>query len=177
MTITLRKATTADAEILAQLCRDAFDAAFGHQYAPQDLAQFFDDNYTPDIQLREITHPDMHVMLAQEQGRIIGYSLSGPCKLPVADMHPESYELQRIYLRKEATGKGVGSLLLKDAFAFFAARNAAEVYVGVWSGNAGAQKFYRAAGFEKIGGYNFMVGNHADDEWIMKHRTWPQLPE
>lgn len=177
MTITLRKATAEDAETLAQLCRDAFDDAFGHQYTPQDLAQFFDESYTAAVQLHEITHPDMHVMLAEEQGKVIGYALSGRCKLPVTDMHPDSYELQRLYLRKEATGKGIGSLLLKDAFAFFAARSAAEVYVGVWSGNTGAQKFYRAAGFEKIGGYHFMVGNHADDEWIMKHRTWPQLPE
>ena len=42
------------------------------------------------------------------------------------------------------------------------------LYVGVYSENFRAQELYRRYGFEKVGEYRFMVGNHADLEWIMR---------
>jgi ribosomal protein S18 acetylase RimI-like enzyme len=42
------------------------------------------------------------------------------------------------------------------------------LYVGVYSENFRAQELYRRYGFEKVGEYHFMVGDHADLEWIMR---------
>ena len=42
---TIRKATESDAETLARISRETFDAAFGAQYAPDDLAAFIETNY------------------------------------------------------------------------------------------------------------------------------------
>lgn len=175
--VSLRKAVADDATMLSNLCRQAFCDAFTHLYSTADLHRFLDDVYTPAAQTAEINAPKNHVMIAEMAGKPIGYALSGPCKLPVEDMPANSYELQRIYLLTSATGQGAGTLLLQDAMRFFATQGAQAVYVGVWSGNLGAQKFYRQAGFEKIAEYHFMVGNQADEEWIMQHSTWPQLPE
>jgi RimJ/RimL family protein N-acetyltransferase len=47
------------------------------------------------------------------------------------------------------------------------------VYIGVWSGNAGAQRLYARHGFEKIGEYDFPVGQHLDREFILRQRESP----
>jgi ribosomal protein S18 acetylase RimI-like enzyme len=42
------------------------------------------------------------------------------------------------------------------------------LYIGVWSENLGAQRFYGRYGFKKIGEYGFVVGNTVDREFILK---------
>jgi diamine N-acetyltransferase len=42
------------------------------------------------------------------------------------------------------------------------------LYVGVWSKNLGAQRFYRRYGFNKVGEYGFPVGKTVDHEFILR---------
>jgi ribosomal protein S18 acetylase RimI-like enzyme len=42
------------------------------------------------------------------------------------------------------------------------------VYIGVWSENVGAQRFYDRYGFSKVGEYGFQVGKTVDREFILK---------
>jgi ribosomal protein S18 acetylase RimI-like enzyme len=42
------------------------------------------------------------------------------------------------------------------------------LYVGVWSENYGAQRFYARYGFRKVGEYGFPVGTTVDHEFILK---------
>ena len=42
------------------------------------------------------------------------------------------------------------------------------LWIGVWSGNAKAQKLYGAYGFEKAGEYKYPVGSWYDDEFILR---------
>lgn len=170
--MTLRRAEPHDAAALSALGRRTFIHEFGHLYAAQDLADYLDGTYTPAIQAQEIAAPDLRVTVVEQGGELTGYAVSGPCKLPVDAMPDGAYELRRIYLSPDMKGNGLGSALLADALDFFREEGASAVYVGVWSENRAAQAFYRKAGFEKIGDYRFMVGNHADAEWIMQLKNW-----
>jgi ribosomal protein S18 acetylase RimI-like enzyme len=42
------------------------------------------------------------------------------------------------------------------------------IYIGVWSENYGAQRFYWRYGFNKVGEYGFRVGGTVDHEFILK---------
>jgi ribosomal protein S18 acetylase RimI-like enzyme len=42
------------------------------------------------------------------------------------------------------------------------------LYIGVWSENFGAQRFYGRLGFTRIGKYGFPVGDHIDQEFILR---------
>ena len=41
------------------------------------------------------------------------------------------------------------------------------LWIGVWSGNDGAQRFYARRGFERVGEYRFPVGQTRDLEFIL----------
>ena len=43
-----------------------------------------------------------------------------------------------------------------------------DVWIGVWSENYGAQRFYERHGFEKVGEYGFAVGKTVDREFILR---------
>lgn len=173
MHITLRPARIEDAAALAELGRITFCQNFAHLYTEQNLQGFLEGNYAPKLQAEEIAHPENHITLAVDgEGALVGYAKSGRCKLPVDAPAQPSYELHRLYLLPEAQGSGAGAALMQDALDYFRAAGAASVYIGVWAENHRAQAFYKRFGFTQVGEYHFMVGDHADDEFILQKCDW-----
>ena len=43
-----------------------------------------------------------------------------------------------------------------------------DIWIGVWSENFGAQRFYERQGFAKVGEYGFHVGRTVDREFILR---------
>jgi ribosomal protein S18 acetylase RimI-like enzyme len=48
------------------------------------------------------------------------------------------------------------------------AMGAGEMFLTVYTDNHRARRFYERHGFEYIGPYTYMVGNHADEDIIMR---------
>ncbi|MEQ8751584.1 MAG: GNAT family N-acetyltransferase, partial [Amphiplicatus sp.] len=109
------------------------------------------------------------IWIAEQDGVPFGYSVAGPCTLPVPDMPESAGELSRLYLLKQSQGSGEGGRLLKVTLDWLEERFK-HVYLSVYSENYGAQRLYARHGFEKICDYFYMVGEHADPEWIMERR-------
>ena len=42
------------------------------------------------------------------------------------------------------------------------------MWIGVWSENHGARRFYARHGFKKVGEYGFHVGDTIDQEYILR---------
>ncbi len=166
--IKLRRASPADAEVLTALGRETFSATFAHLYPPEDLEHFLRNAHTPAQYRAWATDPAFGLWIAEAgEGRAIGYALAGPNTLPHPDAAPGDGELKRIYVSREAQGAGVGGLLLAAALDFLN-RLERPLWIGVWSGNFGAQKLYGRHGFTKAGEYAFPVGQSRDREFILR---------
>ena len=98
----------------------------------------------------------------------IGYVTACPAHLPHPDVAPGDGEIQRLYILQGHQGGGRGTLLLKTALEWLERNGPRTLWIGVWSENYGAQRFYARHGFEIVGDYSFMVGNHADHELITR---------
>lgn len=163
----LRKATPGDAAALAELGARSFVVKFGHLYKPEDLSGFLAESHTEAKVAKEIADPQMRVMLAERDGKLLGY-----CKLIMACGWPEhargarAIELKQLYTDPDATGQGIGARLMDWALAETAAFGADEIQLSVYSDNPGAQKFYRRYGFEKVADIHFMVGEQRDEEFL-----------
>lgn len=169
--MTLRPPTSVDVPALAALGRDSFTAAFGHLYAPEDLAAFLDKVHDEAEVARRIADPARVYALAESGGALAGY-----CQLVLADQfdHPTdaafAVTLSQLYCAGGHTGSGVGSALMDWALGEARARGADEVRLSVWAGNYGAQRFYARHGFAKVADIDFWVGNQRDDEILMACR-------
>ena len=95
---------------------------------------------------------------------------AGPCTLPHPDVRPGHAELQRLYVLDDAQGQGLGRRLMDVALGWMQAGSPGPQWIGVWSGNAKAQRLYAAYGFRKVGGYPFPVGSWRDEEYILRRR-------
>lgn len=98
----------------------------------------------------------------------IGYVTACPAHLPHPDVAPGDGEIQRLYILQGHQGSGRGTLLLKKALEWLERDGPRTLWIGVWSENYGAQRFYARHGFEIVGDYSFMVGDHADHELITR---------
>jgi diamine N-acetyltransferase len=110
----------------------------------------------------------VEVRIAFAGKRMAAYCKIGPCKLPF-DVGPgPALELHRVYVFKARQGVGVGRILLVWAIERARQRGAKNLFLGVWQGNERAISLYESRGFEKVGTYQFKVGETLDDEFIMR---------
>ncbi len=194
----IRRATPADAEALSSLSRTCFTQTFGHLYAPADLEAFLTEAYAPDVLRAELNDPERATWLlfdepVDEAGATlsstdhpgtpepgdeaptssvsqapIGYVTACPAQLPHPDVAPSEGEIQRLYILQGHQGAGRGTALLKTALEWLERDGPRTLWIGVWSENYGAQRFYARHGFKIVGDYSFMVGDHADHELITR---------
>jgi Acetyltransferases len=164
----IRRAGPADAETLSALGARTFTETFGHLYPPQDLAAYLAEAYDLERTRADLADPQKASWLVEADGAAVGYALAGPCNLPHPEVTPACGELKRIYFLKDYQGAGLGLRLFGEVMAWLQANGPRTVWIGVWSENYGAQRFYARQGFEKVGGYGFHVGDTVDDEFILR---------
>jgi ribosomal protein S18 acetylase RimI-like enzyme len=164
----IRRVGPADAQTLAAIGRTTFVEAFGHLYPPADLAAFLAETHTAEQALADLADPQTAAWLAELAGETVGYALAGSCRLPHPEASPADGELKRLYLRPRAQNGGVGARLFETASAWLQRDGPRPIWIGVWSQNDGAQRFYGRYGYEKVGEYGFRVGATIDHEFILR---------
>ena len=168
MTLTiLRPASSADVAALSALAIAAFNAKFAQLYSPDDLATFLAEALEPGPVAAELANPARVYQLAELEGRLMGFAKIGlTCGFPEHARGQKVMELKQLYTAADATGMGIGSQLMDWAMNQFAAHEADEVQISVYSENHGAHRFYERYGFEKVADITFRVGEQLDPEFL-----------
>jgi ribosomal protein S18 acetylase RimI-like enzyme len=166
MSVDFRTATAADAEALAELGAHTFTDTFGHLYQPDDL-EIFLQNHSPENWDKELNDPAFEVRVAESDGKLVGYVKLGPPHLPF-EPRGEAAELRQLYVVEEMKGQGVAHALMDWVIDRARDKRADNLYLSVFTENHRARRFYEKYGFEQEGTYAFMVGNHADEDIVMR---------
>jgi diamine N-acetyltransferase len=164
----IRRAGPADAEALSAIGARTFTETFGHLYPPEDLTAFLAEAYGLERTRADLADPRKASWIVEADGAPIGYALAGPCGLPHDDVSDTCGELKRIYFLKSSQGSGLGGRLFAETMTWLAEAGFRDLWIGVWSENHGAQRFYARHGFEKVGEYGFRVGGTVDHEYILR---------
>jgi ribosomal protein S18 acetylase RimI-like enzyme len=164
----VRRATTSDAAEIATLAEMTFTETFGYLYPPEDLASFVASAYTREACLETLADPRVASWLVgPERAAAVGFAVAGYCKLPVVGLEPTAGELRQLYVLATHQKHRLGTRLFEAALAWLEERYS-PLYIGVWSKNHGAQRFYGRYGFVKVGEYGFRVGKTIDEEFILR---------
>lgn len=172
MSPSLRLAVPSDATALAALKQltfhETFVEGFAIPYPSADLARFVEAHHSVAAVAGELHDAERTTWVVEDGDTLLGYAQVGPCKLPHPDVLPGAGELYQLYVRPQLHGHGIGRRLLHIALERLAATRPGPAWLGVWSGNHRAQRFYQAAGFAKVGEYDFPVGNWLDREHVYR---------
>ena len=161
-----RDATADDLPTIDHVFRTSFCETFAHLYRPGDLAAFL-AKFTPDAWAEEFHDPRYRFRLAEADGEVVGFLKLGPSSLPI-ETDRRAIELRQIYVLKNHHGSGIAAALTDWAIGEARRQGFEELYLTVYVDNHRARRFYDRYGFEAVGRYDFMVGEQADEDIIMR---------
>ena len=164
--MTDRDATREDLPAVDRVFRQSFCDTFAHLYRPDDLAAFL-GQFTPEAWADEFADPHYRFRVSEVDGEVVGFVKLGPSALPI-ETTAKAIELRQLYLLKGHHGSGIAAALTDWAIEEARRQGFEELYLTVYVDNHRARRFYDRYGFEEVGRYAFMVGNHADEDMIMR---------
>jgi len=168
--VSLRKATTADAELLTELGARTFVETFAVDNTEQNMADYLAQSFTPEKQLAELADPNSIVKIAEVDDVAVGYYMLSTNKTPAGIESNNAIELVRLYVAKDCIGKGVGAALMKDCLEQAKQLGHETIWLGVWENNFRAQAFYRKWNFEVVGTHVFQLGDDAQTDFLMQRQ-------
>jgi diamine N-acetyltransferase len=182
-TLTLRRATAADAPALALVGAATFLEAFTWMLPGPDILAHAAKNHTADAYRDYLAQPDTRITLALTGPPIgftgdpaapVGYAMLVAPELPTMDILPTDIELKRIYLFSRFRAAPVAGhpgirpaqALMDAAIADAIALHRTRLLLGTHANNLRAIGFYRRNGFAVAGKRTFQVGTQLCDDLI-----------
>jgi ribosomal protein S18 acetylase RimI-like enzyme len=195
--VVFRNVTAAEAAKVCKFGEAELTRTFKYLYNDEDFGRYVSEAYTPEIYEDWIKNPDYLVYGAFLDGGkenatfgaskvsgkgdevMVAYILAGLCNLPLpkeeAKMETNGCphgEVKRLYCHPSTFGSGIAEQLLRNSITWLRSgegRLNRNIYLGVFSENPRAIKFYEKHNFNLCGEYQFVVGKQLDREFIMKN--------
>jgi GNAT superfamily N-acetyltransferase len=164
--LTFRGAVPSDAPQLARLGARTFFETFGHLYDPADLALFLANHAVAEWE-KQLADPALAILVGEADGALGAYAKVGPPTLPFTP-RSGAIELRQFYILQPWHGSGAAREMMAWVLDEARRQEAAHLYLSVFTDNHRAKRFYARYGFVEEGPYAFMVGNHADEDIVMR---------
>lgn len=163
----LRRAEPADAAACSLIAGATFLEAFAGILDGADIVAHVADKSGAANFAAWTTDPASVVTLAEAPtgGAPLGYSLLTTPDLPVP-AEDGDIELKRIYALAPTHGTGLGAALMQRAIDDARTLGRKRMLLGVYGGNARAQRFYAKQGFAVVGNRRFKVGATWHDDLV-----------
>ena len=167
-TITIRLATTDDAETIADISRNTFYETFAAQNSSKNMDIFLNQQFTRNRLVNEVGLAENTFLLAYHNNQLSGYVKLRQGETPRELKQIKSLEIARIYVIKDFIGKGVGKQLMKSSIDIAYRKKCKALWLAVWERNPRAFNFYKSFGFEIFGTQVFLLGYDLQRDWLKK---------
>jgi diamine N-acetyltransferase len=157
-----------DVETLRQVAYETYDQTFRPLNTTRTIEKYLEEAFNREKLLEELSNPKSNFFFLYADEELSGYLKvnEAPAQSDLND--PDSLELERIYVRKESQGKGLGKVLITYAIQIAGERAKQYVWLGVWERNINAIAFYKKMGFTVAGTHTFRMGDEIQQDLIMK---------
>ena len=164
----IRYGTPNDAKMLSELGAETFYDTFAKDNTPENIDAYLKKSFSPEIQFKELSEPDIIFIIVESEGTAIGYAQLIMNSKDKAIHRTKPLEIRRIYASQEYLGKGVGKALMEATISEAGQRGCDCVWLGVWEKNQRAIDFYKKWGFREVGTHIFSVGEDPQNDFVME---------
>lgn len=168
MNLSIRKCSEIDLAELQQLAINTFSTAFSHMNTAETMEKYLKDSFNSEKLLSELQNENSSFYFVYFDNVLAGYIKLNEFEAQTDIKETTSFEIERIYVKKEFSGKGIGSKLIEFSVKQAQQKNKEYVWLGVWEKNKKAIEFYKRNGFAKSGEHIFVMGDEAQTDFIMK---------
>ena len=165
--LTFRRATAADAPVVAELARRTFLDAFAAQNRPEDVEMYVGRVYGPAQQAAEIADARIVTLLGEVAGEPAAYVQLRRGDTPACVDGREPVEIMRFYVDRPWHGRGVAQRMMDTALEQAGALGARTAWLAVWEHNPRALAFYAKRGFRIAGTNPFLLGTDLQNDHVM----------
>ena len=168
MKTTIRKCTVDDLKTLLEISYETFVDAFQSMNVKETMDKYVEEAFNMEKLEEELGNKDSRFFFLYADDELAGYLKinEAPAQTDVNDSH--SIEVERIYVKKEFKGKGLGRQLMNYAIQLAKEMKKNYVWLGVWEKNIDAITFYKKLGFYEVGRHPFKMGDELQTDIIMK---------
>ena len=163
----IRPGTIEDAAALAAFAARTFVETFADDTSAADMQAHVRHSYGVVQQTAELTSPAVFTLLAEEDGRLVGYAQVRRGPAPPCVQPADAIELHRFYVDTPVHGTGVAQRLMAAVCAAARTAGARHLWLGVWERNARAIRFYAKCGFVDVGSHDFVLGTDRQTDRVM----------
>jgi diamine N-acetyltransferase len=150
--IAIKKLGITDAELLSKVALKAYADHYLHLW--YDGGEWYMKKcFTVEQIATELSDPNASFYLAYYNGTAVGFLKLNIDATFEGGEDNNALELERIYLNKEATGKGIGSALVNFTFDIAKKNNKDLVWLKAMDSSEESISFYKKMGFEITGTY------------------------
>jgi ribosomal protein S18 acetylase RimI-like enzyme len=165
----IRRATVADAALLAELGARTFAEAFAADNRPEDMTAYLASNFGLTHQATELANPQSTFLIAEVAGSATGYAkLHSGTVPPNGVTNDKPIELVRLYVSQDRIGSGIGASLMQACLTEATQQGNRTIWLGVWEHNVRARAFYQKWNFHEVGKHIFQLGNDPQTDILMQ---------
>jgi ribosomal protein S18 acetylase RimI-like enzyme len=123
-----------EVETLRQVAYETYDQTFRPLNTTETIEKYLEEAFNREKLLEELSNPKSNFFFLYADEGLSGYLKvnEAPAQSDLND--PDSLELERIYVRKESQGRGLGKVLITYAIQIAGERAKQYVWLGVWNG-------------------------------------------
>ncbi|MDY6792080.1 MAG: GNAT family N-acetyltransferase [Thermodesulfobacteriota bacterium] len=168
MNVIIRQCLTNELDTLQRIGYETFDETFRSINSPETMDKYLQQAFSMKKLSEELRSTCCKFYFMYLDNELVGYLKinDAPAQSDINDR--ESMEVERIYVRKEHKGKGLGKVLMDYAFQQAKENKKRYVWLGVWEKNVDAIAFYNKMGFNEAGRRSFRMGDEQQSDLIMK---------
>ncbi len=166
--LTLRLVNANDLTLLRDVAEETFVDTFASQNEPDNIASYTSKTFSLEQVASELSNMHSEFYFMETRSGIAGYlKLNQELAQTERDLE-NAIEVERIYVRREHQGTGVGKALMLKAIQLARKKSADWLWLGVWDQNEKAIAFYEKAGFVEFGHHDFFLGNEKQRDLMMR---------
>lgn len=155
----VEQANLSHVSFLSDFGKSSFICAYKLTLPVEELRTYVNEAFSEELIKYEIESSEaLYLICKNEKGVICGYAKFLNSVVPYCVTNNKAIELQRLYVRNEARGKGAGGLLFKSGISIYKERGFKVVWLRVWEGNTAAQNIYMKWGYAICGQEWYEVG-------------------
>ena len=181
--MTFRMVETDDLYKLVEIACTTFIETYGDKNDPEEFYPYVEKTFSPETLIEELHTEGSLFYFLEQQNEPIGYFKLNVNKSPLQTDRPSFHfdfspfssmqmsELERIYLRKAFHGKGIAAKLMQYIEDCARQNQSLYLWLGVWTLNPRAVRYYQKCGFNVFGEHIFQIGSDAQKDFLM----WKKL--